>query len=70
MISTPIAEVKSENESTNLDRKLEIEARVNLLYEEIDANEEENRGMESEIFKLEKELEKLTGSDSDATKKK
>jgi peptidoglycan hydrolase CwlO-like protein len=70
MLLSPISEIKPENESSNQARKLGIEARVKLLYEEIDANEEENRHMESEIAKLEKELETLNGSISHASQKK
>lgn len=66
MSANPTPVVQQENVSANQARKLEIDARINLLYEEIEANEEENRGMESEIAKLERELKKIEGSASNA----
>ena len=70
MSDNSISFVQQEKDSTSQARKLGIEARVKLLQEEIDANEEENLHMESEIAKLEKELETLIEPISHASQKK
>ena len=70
MLVNKTAVDQQENSVCNHARKNEIEARISLLSDEIDANEEENMFMQSEIRQLEKELESLQGAASNAQQKK